>query len=339
MAHPITMRKRKPITRILSAIFMVVIVAVAGITLPAKAVAANNGKTPATDAIPGAYQGDYYEVNNGLKSYILGVTIDENGFFIGERGFYDLAFGYRGEVTNLRELGNGVSFDCSLVPADGIMTNVDNRVHVTLTLDPSGVYELKMTFKEGPDERLAYIDGPVQMYKGDGHRIDGTVPAKLGNQVTIAGLIKALTPYVFKPEILSTRMYLKRRCGLDNTETVRQDERNRYLEYAWGEEGHCMDCKYWKTKDGNILLVVNFHDATYQYPQTMRFFLFDLSKGTLRELRTAMSDKWPINGDGCNPDIAYQVRYYSDGIVALVPQTDGDSFDVVTLKFDGEIFR
>lgn len=290
---------------------------------------------------PNLFYGRYHEINSGLQSEILSFKIDEEGlaFYLG--GLYDLMFGHQGTPRNFVTDANSISFDATLEPMPGTDGATNIPAHFTLTEEPSGIYQLEVTYTQDPGYPLNTYPYTIQMYRSDDddYRILGEVPANVGERVTIAGLLKALAPYVFLPEMMATRYYLRDRSGLSDTEVVRQDERNRYLDYSWGDMGTCMDCKYWHTTDGNILLVVNFHDATYEYPQRLRFFKFDRKRGTVQELITALSDQWPCEPDDSNGGICYQVRYDSDGIVALVPQKNGDSFDVVTIKFDGEMFR
>lgn len=283
----------------------------------------------------------YQEVNTDCKSYLLNFAINDDGVCLWEAGLYDIGFGYTGKPTDIKTDAGGVSFDCLLNPMEGTDGTKNVEAHFTLTPIPSGLYDLRIAFKNRPDDQLAQLEGTTTLFKQDraGNMIEGSVPVRISDPVTIASLVKAVSAYVFYPQMLATRMYLKTHTGLSDTEMVTQDERNRFLAYSWGEEGACMDCKYWTTDDGDILLVVNFHDPTYEYPQTLKFFLFDPKAGTMRQLPRALADKWPLEDGSDNNGICYQVRYNSDGIVALVPQTAGDSFDIVTLKFDGRVFK
>lgn len=315
-----------------------------GLTAPAAASApASASIAPASAAAPAAdwkteYQGVYKEVNSKDDSYIYTVVIDEEGFHISVGGLYDIMVGRIASPAVVTTRGDGFSFDSELRPLP-YMDGESIRAHVSFTGLPSDLYQVTVDMQGHPDEMLAALDGTFTLYKDNESHIVGTVPARIGSKVTIAGLIKAVSPYMFTPEMMATLMYLKDHSNISDCETITQDERNRYLQYAWGSEDRYMECKYWNTSDGNVLLVVNTHDGTYQYPQSLRFFLFDRAADSLTELPTAMSREWPLDDYSDNNGICYQVRYNSDGIVALVPQAHGDSFDIVTLKFDGKMFK
>lgn len=328
------MKRIKPITCSLTAILLAIGILTSGVAFTA------NASTP-NSQIPQNLKGEYHQINTKVAPAILSFVLDDGIFFLSLGGLYDIDFGYSAEPMAIQPIDNGISFDCVLIPSDGRDESQTVSAHIELTQSPSGLYELQVASQQALPEPYSRMFGSTSYYKSEGNGIAGTVPAKLGEKVTIAGLIKAVSPYIFVPEMMATRLYLKTYSDSDlsDTEVVRQDERNRYLEYAWGSENQCMESKYWFTDDGNVLLVVNIHDATYQYPQNLRFFKFNRNEGTMRELQTVMSDKWPIGAEADRQGICYQVRYSSDGVIALVPETNGESFDVVTLKFDGQMFR
>lgn len=337
------MIKNKHISRILIALIIIVCFVVSGINITAKAFSPYMDEKTSTPQMSLNFDGTYHEINTKTKNDILTFSLYEDVFFLTIHSLFEVVMGYSGEMTHIQPIDHGISFECVLIPTDGRDASESIPVHISLTHMSLDVYELKVSSSQNLEEPYNQILGTATYYKSDiyDNGIDGTVPAKLGEKITIAGLIKTLSPYVFEPEMMATRMYLKyySNTNFADTEVVRQDERNRYLEYAWGSQNKCMECKYWFTDDDNILMVVNIHDATYEYPQRFRFFKFNRKEGTMRELSTALSDKWPIGAEADQQGICYQVRYSSDGIVALVPQTNGDSFDIVTLKFDGQIFR
>lgn len=320
------MKKNKPSIKVLVAALIAMTALSAGVS------------TSAASPYSG-FSGMYHQVNNDFEAYIMSVTLNDDGFYVVNGGFYDVDYGYSGSPGEIEKIPDGIAFDCLLSPLTGLEGSSNVPTRVTLRQVPSGLYEINLDFNGPTDRNLAEIEGSTTLYKGNDYKIDGSVPAKIGDKVTIAGLIKAISPYIFAPEMMTARMFLRDPASLSDEEIIRHDERNRFFDYGWGAEDQYMECKYWNTSDGNVLLVINFHDGTYQYPQRMRFFKFNKKDGTVRELRTALADKWPFIEGGDPHGIVYQVRYESDGIVALVPETHGDSYDIVTLKFDGEKFR
>lgn len=237
-------------------------------------------------------------------------------------------------------IDNGVEFDCELIPLDGRDASESVQTHIVLTQMPPGLVELEVSSPQTLQEQYQSLLGTYAFYKTDGENIKGTVPAKLGNKITMAGLIDALSPYVFDPIIMTTKEYFKNypNAELCETEVIRQDEQNRCLEYAFDLDNLYMECKYWLTDDGNVLVVLLIHNDIYDLPQNLRFLKFNRKEGTLCQLPTALPDNWPIGGQDPEESVRYRLKCDLDGIEALVPQSNGDGFDITTLKFDGQLF-
>lgn len=284
--------------------------------------------------------GRYQEVNTDGKGSVLMCILGGDELFLGSAGLFDAGFSYKGKPEGIKSVDGGIEFDCLMRPAWDEDDTTRVPVHITLTPQPSGLYVMDVTFTGESAGDAAEARGTTLMYKYGREGIVGALPATVGPTVTMPGLLKALSPYMFKPEIVATVEYLDDPAALEDGDSVTLNEGDRYLRYHSDEGGLDMECKYWDTADGGVLLVLFFNIDLTQNLQEQRFIKFDPADGTLRELPTALAPGWPVNDEEGLHGIVYWVdATSSDGIMARKPRPQDDDFDVVRLKFDGTAFK
>lgn len=289
------------------------------------------------ESVFGPFTGYYLWVENMKNDSKIFMTLAYDNVSIYVGSCFDVEMSMSGTPEDMKMTDKTLTFEANLTSR--YEDNIQCTAKFKVTKLDNGLYQADITAVKNAEALKPFLEKHdfVKLNKFD--YFDDVVPANLNTEkVTIVNMLKSISQYFYRPEIVATINHLYSGSELSEDEQVTVDEKNRFLSYAWGSLDQCMECKYWKRSDGKYLFAVNRHDATYEYPQDLRFFVFDYDKNTIQNLPSApFGTKW---GTGQYADgKIYQVRYETDDFVAIVPAAEGGGLEAEMMKFNGETFN